>query len=396
MSHERLEKCLLLNIEKEEIVAKLGSLILRFLPRLGNADFDFKTSKPETIAVVNWENIGDFVLFTPVLRQIRLNFPTSKIILVSQDSMACFSEFCPYVDEWIVVKGHFKAKPGMAYGRATPYLYKLIFTYLKLLKSGKGKLGFIFGPDWLLFSDPRQPSRNLLQKKTFNNSERSDNSLKLKMYKKHDHQVTRMLSILEMYGLKIFDDYLENWLFVDTKSASNFENSKKRSIVFPLGAGQLRRVWPIERVRDLCNRISSDFPEYEFIFLGPQSLATQENSKILSKIDNSQVLLGKTTLIESARLVAKSEIVITNDSGVAHIAASLKRKTIVLSAHALSADKWHLNSPARYSPWQNDGLILQPKELTNPCVGNCNSLNPHCILGISVDEVYSAFKKLKD
>jgi ADP-heptose:LPS heptosyltransferase len=377
-------------------VARFVSIILRLLPRLGNADIDFSAKKPETIAVVNWENIGDFVLFTPVLRQIRLNFPTSKIILVSQDSMDCFAEFCPYVDEWIVVKGHFKAKPGMAYGKPTPYLYKLIFTYLKLLKSGKGKLGFIFGPDWLLFSDPRQPSRNLLQKKTFNESRQVNDNLKLEMYKENDHQVTRMLSIIEMYGLKIFDDHLENWLFIDTKSASDLVKSQKRTIVFPLGAGQLRRSWPIEKVRDLCNRISSDFPDYEFFFLGPQSLATQESYKILSKIDNSRILLGKTTLIDSARLVAESEMVITNDSGVAHIAASLKRKTIVISAHALSADKWHLNSPARYSPWQNDGLILQPKELTNPCVGNCTSLNPHCILGISVDEVYSAFKKLKD
>ena len=377
-------------------MARFVSIILRLLPRLGNADFDFSASKPETIAVVNWENIGDFVLFTPVLRQIRLNFPSSKIILVSQDSMDCFAEFCPYADEWIVVKGHFKAKPGTAYGKPTPYLYKLILTYLKLLKSGKGKIGFIFGPDWLLFSNPRQPSRNLLQKKTFRDVRQLSDNLDLEVYKENDHQVTRMLSIIEMYGLKIFDNHLENWLFRNTKSEFNSFESQNRTVIFPLGAGQIRRAWPIERVRDLCNRISSDFPEYKFIFLGPESLATQENYKILSKIDNSRILLGKTTLIESARLVAESEMVITNDSGVAHIAASLKRKTIVISAHALSAEKWHLNSPARYSPWQNDRLILQPKELTNPCVGNCTSLKPHCILGISVDEVYSAFKKLKD
>jgi len=372
-------------------MSPIPKLMKSILPRLGRGDINFHNKNPKTIAIVNWENIGDFVLFTPVVRQIRRNFPSSKIILVTQESMKSFSAACPYIDEWVTIKGHQKAKIGMAYGDSTSYFYKLFSTYFKLMLKGHGRIDYIFGPDWLLFSDPNQPIKNLLQQKTFSNYKTSLSKIRTKCYKENDHQVPRMLSILEMYGVEVTDNYLENWLFEESEILGGENNSKEKLIVIPLGAGQHRREWPLSRVAELCRQISSNFEGYIFVFIGPASLATIENLETLSNVQNSRVVIGKTTLAESAKLVSISELVISNDSGIAHIAASLGRKTIVISSHADSADMWHLNSPARYKPWQNVSVVLQPKEITKPCVGNCKSDTAHCILAVSVQDVYDAF-----
>ena len=367
------------------------NLLKSILPRLGNGEIVFEANNPKNIAIVNWENIGDFVLFTPVVRQIRMNFPNSKIIMVTQESMKVFSEACPYVDEWMTIKGHRKAKAGTAYGAPTSYFYKLLSTYFKLLFFAHGKIDYIFGPDWLLFSNPKQPISNLLQNKTFSKTDASKVVLKTELYKENEHQVPRMLSIIEMYGVRVFDNHLENWLYINDEKDTTSVNSEKKLITIPIGAGQLRREWPLERIAELCHRISSTNKDYRFVFVGPASMATDENLEILRNVPNSQILIGKTSLAESAKIVSNSEMIISNDSGMAHIAASLGTKTIVVSSHALDADKWHLNSPARYRPWQNISVVLQPKEMTTPCVGNCSSEKAHCILGVSVNDAYDAF-----
>ena len=55
---------------------------VKSLPRIG-AKQKSDSAVPRKIALVNWENMGDFALFTSVIRETKLNFPTAKLIVVA-------------------------------------------------------------------------------------------------------------------------------------------------------------------------------------------------------------------------------------------------------------------------------------------------------------------------
>ena len=58
-------------------------LITMIIPYLGSKNSS-STNSPRVIALVNWENLGDFVLFTSVIRETKLNFPDTKLVVVEQ------------------------------------------------------------------------------------------------------------------------------------------------------------------------------------------------------------------------------------------------------------------------------------------------------------------------
>ena len=88
---------------------------------------------PRIIALVNWDNLGDFVLFTAVIRETRTNYPDSKLIVVAQKENSEIVGECDLVDRWIWIKGHRKPKAGMGHGRETSYWTRLVKTYFLLL-----------------------------------------------------------------------------------------------------------------------------------------------------------------------------------------------------------------------------------------------------------------------
>jgi ADP-heptose:LPS heptosyltransferase len=57
----------------------------------------------ESILLVRIDAIGDFVVFTPALRHIRMSFPDSRIALVADEGLVDLASTCPSVDEVIPV-----------------------------------------------------------------------------------------------------------------------------------------------------------------------------------------------------------------------------------------------------------------------------------------------------
>ena len=370
----------------------LKNILESVLPNLNNKR-NSHTDMPRTVALVNWENLGDFVLFSAVIREVRSNYPISRLIVVAQKENKELVKYCPYVDEWIWIKGHTKPKPNHVHGRPTSYMKKLILTYLFLLLKGRREIDLVIGPDWLLVEDKFNFTSNLLFKKV---AWKSPN-LRLgdiSKYNNHSHQVTRMLSILSMYGLSVKSDAVETWpiptprIQIEKKQFS--ESGKDLRVVISLGAGQLRRNWPIENVKNLVFLLNQRFPEIEIEIIGPKSLKNSQVIQLLVGVNNVQNFVGRLDLAGVSKLLQKAHLFIGNDSGIAHMAAAYKVPCLVISAHPLDGDPWHLHSPKRYHPWNTDFKVLQPEKLLYPCVNSCQSNEPHCILAISPIESWRA------
>ena len=363
------------------------------LPNIGRTS---RVDQPERVVLVNLENIGDFILFSAVIREVRTNFPNSQLVVVGQRENKGLVEYCQIVDEWIWVKGHRTPKFGESFGQEIKYLNKVSRVYLILLLKYRKKIDLLIGPDWLLTKDLNQIVRNILYKKANVKGGYVHRNLRFnaKKYIANTHQVPRMLSILEMQGLTVSNLEPQSWLLPEISSSSYVKENEllhsKSQIVISLGAGHSRRNWPAREFRKVISDIHLVWPEIEFLVIGPNSLVSPDLCNIFSGLDRTQELIGKTDFRLAAELISKSTLVIVNDSGFAHLAASLKIPTLVLSAHPLDADPWHLHSPNRYHPWGNEYIELQPSHLLSPCVGSCQASEPHCIKTITPDEVVTS------
>ena len=373
------------------------NLVLTLIPSLGKRN-QSENSNPRIVVLVNWENLGDFVLFSSVIRETKRNFPHSKLFVVAQSENSSLVDYCPYVDRWIWVKGHQTPKSGEGHGKATSYGRKMFVTYLALLRHGKGRIELLIGPDWLLVDDPNHFTENFIFKH-FNEGRNSLSETALRnrqTYIDHSHQVERMFSILKMFGLNVNSDEIENWTIPEAriKQAVRKQPDIRKNILISLGAGQLRRNWPLENVLTLIPMLVKEFPDLDLTILGPQSFNTQKYIEALSNLENVNNLIGKTSLSEVSELMLHADLMISNDSGLVHIAATLKLPCVVVSAHPINGDPWHLHSPNRYHPWKTKYIELQPDFLLSPCRGSCQSDHPHCIAQVGPLEVFEACKSL--
>ena len=377
----------------------LKNLTSKAIPSLGTKLRD-KEQSPRIVVLINWENMGDFVLFTAVIREVKLNFPESKLFVVAQKENRELADLCPYVEKWIWIKGHKKTKSGMGHGTQTSYWRKFLVTYFCLLFYGRRKIDLLFGPDWLLVKTLEQFTSNMLFQKANGNNKylKEINVNNLVLFNDKSHQVTRTLSILEMFGMKVGSDEIENWIStqmpiskIDMVQPQQFKFPK---ILISLGAGQARRNWPIECVKRLVEALQRQFPDSEVLLLGPKSLKTLETIQAFPDSMTVKNLIGKTDLSMVASLMKNSDLLISNDSGLAHIAASLKLPCVIVSAHPLNADPWHLHSPNRYHPWKTEYRVIQPQVLVGKCLGSCQSVDPHCIKTVTPAEVLEACNSL--
>lgn len=366
------------------------------LPYIG-AKYNTESNAPRKIALVNWENLGDFALFTSVIREVKLNFPSSSLIVVAQRENRELANFCPYVEKWIWIKGHKKPKQGMGHGIQTGYSEKLIKTYLALLFFGRRKIDLLLGPDWLLVNDTEQFTSNILfQKANRRSGALTEIALQSReLFKDESHQVTRMLTILQMFGLKIKGDEIENWITKEDSIA--LKKCKEKAfpkILVSLGAGQARRNWPIDRVVRLIKLLQNSFPGLIITVIGPKSMKSSEIDRVLLELMYVRNLVGKTDLSSVVSLMQDADLLISNDSGLVHVGASLKLPIVVVSAHPLNGDPWHLHSPKRYHPWKTNHRVVQPQVLIEDCVNSCQNEAPHCIATIAPEEVLEACRSL--
>jgi len=100
-------------------------------------------------------------------------------------------------------------------------------------------------------------------------------------------------------------------------------------------------------------------------------------------------LAGKTTLAETAAVIARSSLLLSGDSGVLHIAVGLGVPTVSLFGPGIQA-KW--------GPKGEGDLVLNRQLACSPCTrfGTTPAcpINARCLSEITPDEVISAIRKL--
>lgn len=155
------------------------------------------------------------------------------------------------------------------------------------------------------------------------------------------------------------------------------------------GASHALRRWPTERFAALGKMLHQETGAEVWTIggLGDCDLGSQIETLSQGLVRS---LAGKTSLLESIALTHRAALLVTNDSGPAHIGGSLGVRTLVLSACPKTSTREHASSPGRIRPVGPQVVVLQPDQPAEGCGNQCLNRHPHCILGITTHAAEAA------
>jgi ADP-heptose:LPS heptosyltransferase len=129
-------------------------------------------------------------------------------------------------------------------------------------------------------------------------------------------------------------------------------NIKKRFIIISPGAGASYRIWPLDRFSKIIEYCFS--LGYDIVLCGSvqeKKLAIQIASQVKTPIIN---LMGKTPIFILAALLKKSTLFFGNESGIAHLAAAVGTPVVCIMGGG------HFNRFFPYGNFEHQQIVFEP------------------------------------
>ncbi|CAM2180318.1 Lipopolysaccharide heptosyltransferase 2 [Paraburkholderia sacchari] len=151
-------------------------------------------------------------------------------------------------------------------------------------------------------------------------------------------------------------------------------------LVFCPGAeyGPAKR-WPPEHFAALARMVGQSFPYTQIVALGSPKDAPLAQA-IADKAPNVRNLCGQTALGEACALISRASAVVTNDSGLMHVAAALRRPLVAIYG----------STDPRHTPPLSDLAKVQWLHLEcSPCFAReCPLGHLNCLRELSPEQVF--------
>jgi heptosyltransferase-2 len=365
-------------------------------------DSSIELSKIKRVLVIRLDGIGDVVMTTPFLRELKRNLPNAHITLLVSSRVYNLVEFCPYVNEVLVYDGHF-IQGRWRQARRCWNAFK--FGHQKLRKQ---KFDLAVFPRWdadyyhgavLAYSSNARwrigySKNSTLRKRTFNphigrlfTHVIDDDTAK--------HEVEHNLDLLRCLGGVVQEEHLELWPSPDDEAFAeqllNSHGVKCDDLLIALGpaARAGRRRWPAANFVQLGCWLRRQYQACLVVVggRGEEDVGQELELKADSYVVN---IVGKTTLRQTCAILKCCDLFIGNDAGPMHLAAAANVPVVEISCHPELGYPADANSPIRFRPWGVRHIILQPKKAVNPCTQACTAIYPHCITAVTVERAKNA------
>ena len=257
--------------------------------------------------VIRFSSIGDIVLTTPVVRCLKKQIATAEVHYLTKQSFASILHSNIYVDKVHLLRDNIEEVISELQQEDFDYIIDLHHNLRSLkIKKGLDRQSFSFNKlnieKWLLTA--------------------------LKINRLPDiHIVDRYLKTLSSFGVKNDGAGLDYFIpEKDQVKESDIPASHHAGYIgIVIGAALATKKYPLHKLKELCASI-----QHPVILLGGKEDVEEGNEIAESdpvKIYNS---CGKFSLNESADLVRRAKLIITNDTGLMHIATAFKRPVISL------------------------------------------------------------------
>ena len=135
--------------------------------------------------------------------------------------------------------------------------------------------------------------------------------------------------------------------------------------------------WPAEAYATLADRLIDSRRQVLLIGSKDELDVTRE---VTSRMENQPIVLtGKTSLDQITAVLSLVDLVVTNDTGPAHIAAALGRPTLVIFGPT---------NPLTTRPFAPEAEVLRHPPECAPCMLRDCPIDHRCMTAITVDEVF--------
>ena len=144
--------------------------------------------------------------------------------------------------------------------------------------------------------------------------------------------------------------------------------------------------WPADNYRELIERLLEEDPLIRVIVFGDTGSVETARQVCGDQLPDRVVnLAGKASLSESMAMIRLCQVFVTNDSGPMHLAAALRTPLVAIFGPT---------DPTRAAPFEWGNILYKGAECS-PCHKRECPIDHHCMTQITVDEVYQAVLKQK-
>lgn len=329
------------------------------------------------VRIPNW--LGDVVMATPVLQDLRTHWKDAEITVMCQTNVAPLIKYDPNIDE------------VFSFTRPNGLLHRIHrHDIVDPLQFGKYDLGILltnsFSSAWWFW---RGRVKNRIG---FSANLRSWLLTKPIPYPKNiekQHLVKTYKALLKPLG--IADSDTSPCLYV-TKE----EQLAAEQLLINLGIGPdnvlvginpgaafgSAKCWLPERFKEVTKRLLEN-PKVRVVYFGDPAGVSLVNDICVNMPKSVINLAGKTSLRELISLIQKCQVFLTNDSGPMHIAAALKTPLVALFGST---------SDVKTGPYEF-GKVIHKHVECSPCYKRVCPIDFRCMKRIEADEVYEAIKK---
>lgn len=332
----------------------------------------------------NW--IGDAVMTIPAIKQIRCLYPDAHITLLTRPWAEGIFQDADLVDEILAVEDR---NAGL----------KEVIRQAADIRRRRFELGIIFPNSY------RSAAQLKLGrvKRTFGYSAQGRRFLLtdpvgVPKWKNERHEVHYYLRLVETVearllgtefvkdrepdiSIRVSDDRVEEARFMI--KAVGGKNSGRIVALGPGSANSRAKRWDPARYAELAKKIRSAI-EVDILLLG-----SKEDSEIASVINGLcggtlLDLTGKTGLGQAAGLLAAADVFVSNDMGLAHLAAAVGTPAVVIFGPTN-----HVTT----RPYSDIAEVIREPVECSPCMLRDCPIDHRCMERISADRVFGSVRK---
>jgi len=300
---------------------------MKFAHPLKTLYFQHCMKAPEKILIIRLSSIGDILLAAPLLRVLRARFPFSHIDFLVRKEYAELVRYNKNLNRIV----EFDAKTGFSGLRKLKKQlrvehYDLVLDIHNSLRSRY--LRMFWGVENIVVVNKRIFARTMLVK------------FKKNYYQGFVSVTDRYIETLNKFGVRNDHAGLELHIPDEIKSrvakrmtALGIDRNKK-IVGFCPSAKHATKCWPQERFAELGIRLANDYDAKIILFGG--SADKERCGAIANAVmkqsgkDGAVDLSGELSLLETAAAMEYCNIIVTNDSGLMHIASAMKKKVAAI------------------------------------------------------------------
>ena len=322
------------------------------------------------IAVLRALQLGDLLCAVPALRALDTEYPAARITLVGLPWAREFAaRFRRYIDDFVEFPGY----PGMPERDCNAAAMPPFFDAMKarrfdlaLQLHGSGDymnpLAQMMGARHIAgFHPPGRPSPD---------------PQRFLEWRDDEQEVLRWLRLLSHLGIEPRGSELEFPLTPQDWEAWGELRLRDYACVHP-GSQQPARRWPAERFAEVADALAG--AGLKVVLTGTASELHLTRRVAAAMRSPAIDLAGRTSLGVLGTIVARARLLVSNDTGISHIAAALRTPSVIVACGS---------DPQRWAPIDRQlHRVLSHEVNCQPCAHAECPLGHPCALGVSPHEV---------